>query len=186
MVKINAFTWYIDIRDSTYRQALFKNHVQRIEILILNIRKIYAYNKFERNEGIFDPAKEFEENSCICPSAASLVKFLVFCKSINTLKLILIEEKANLNKSTLESMISYFRKGRGAITIKYFKSDDKNNYEEAKDRISIKNEFVMNKASKDNYDELLQKSSENSKDEDLRHSDHPTYSKLNQPLLPKK
>ena len=144
---------------------------------ITNLKETKAFSTQQKNS---------KKIVVFVPSAASLVKFLVFCKSINSLKLILIEEKAHLNKRTFESMISYFRKGRSAITIKYFKSNEKSNYEEAKNRFSIKTEFIMNNASKDNYDELLQKSSENSKDEDLRHSYHPTNSKLNQPLLPKK
>ena len=183
MLKINAKTWYIDLRNSTYTQALFWDCQQKIEILILNVEKIYGFNKCKENLGIFDPVKEFGDDSDICPSTASIVKFLVQCKSIDSLKFLLINKDAVLNKSLLESMISELRKGQSEITIKYFKSDSKDNDEEDKDNNRSDSEFKFDKASKDYYDMFYQQSVESSNYENLRHSYHTNNNNFDQPSL---
>ena len=64
-------------------------------------------------------------------------------------------------------MISELRKGKSEITIKYFKSDSKDNDEEDKDNNRSDSEFKFDKASKDYYDMFYQQSVESSKDENL-------------------
>ena len=83
----------------------------------------------------------------------------------------------------LESMISELRKGKSEITIKYFKSDSKDNDEEDKDNNRSDSEFKFDKASKDYYDMFYQQSVESSKDEDLRHSYHTANNNFDQPSL---
>ena len=56
---------YIDLRSASYKQEFIKANQQKIEILILNVRKIYGFNRVKNNEGFFDEEKEFDKTGTL-------------------------------------------------------------------------------------------------------------------------
>ena len=147
---------YIDLRSASYEQEFIKENQQKIEILILKVNKVYGFNRVENNEGFFDEEKEFEKAGTLWPSVLSIIKFLHLSKLLNSLKLLLIDSKADLNRNMLKAMIENICKGRNPIKVECFKSSDEDNYKEYNEETKQNIEFCFNAESKAHFDSLLQ------------------------------
>ena len=175
---------YIDLRSASYKQEFIKANQQKIEILILNVRKIYGFNRVKNNEGFFDEEKEFDKTGTLWPSVLSIVILLKLSKLLDSLKLLLIDSKADLNRNMLKTMIENICKGRNPIKVECFKSSDEDNYKEYNEETKQNIEFCFNAESKAHFDSLLQQNLTSPKKSELIQSHKPkNKSRAYSPLM---
>ena len=76
-------------------------------------------------------------------------------KIIDSIKLLLIDSNAYLNRNILKAMIAALSKDCNPIKVECFKSSDEDNFKENNEEVKQNIEFCFNAESKANFDSLL-------------------------------